>query len=409
MTEVVVDTGRYFNNQLKDYDSNNSNQTYLNDVKDGFSPAFRQDIQRSQKELADKLQSFKQDANHDTSVYTGTAGQALAYLTTGNPDLGQKAKSMLKAAVNDKNSKAKKGNRVSFIGGMAGPLVVLAKLGETDTVVQCVKQLLALMPIALSNDVPDEVLFGRAGYLNGLTLVLHQSGDKLSPDLVEDVKSAVKVVCNKILQSGRRYAAQTGCQAPLWWQWHDKEYLGAAHGVGGILNALIKANLSAETMAKEVKPTLDHLINLQFRSGNFPSSLGRSQLTDKLVHWCHGAPGIVHLLLDAYSVLGDRKYLEKAEACGSVIWSRGLLRKGLSICHGVSGNAYSFLHLWQVTSNPKYLHRAAAFISWCFGYRDEKMQPPDRPLSLFEGMAGPLYLFSDVLRSPKLAKFPGYH
>ena len=38
----------------------------------------------------------------------------------------------------------------------------------------------------------------------------------------------------------------------------------------------------------------------QFPSGNLPSSLESG--IDKLIHWCHGAPGAVHLMVKAYQV-----------------------------------------------------------------------------------------------------------
>lgn len=51
-----------------------------------------------------------------------------------------------------------------------------------------------------------------------------------------------------------------------------------------------------------IKPTLDWLLSQQFPSGNFPSSLNSSN-GDKLVQWCHGAPGFVPLCILAYQVL----------------------------------------------------------------------------------------------------------
>jgi hypothetical protein len=47
-----------------------------------------------------------------------------------------------------------------------------------------------------------------------------------------------------------------------------------------------------------VRPTLDYLQGICFPSYNFPSSLGNN--SDKLVQWCHGAPGIVFLFAEAY-------------------------------------------------------------------------------------------------------------
>ena len=48
-------------------------------------------------------------------------------------------------------------------------------------------------------------------------------------------------------------------------------------------------------------PTLDYMMSLKFRSGNYPSSLESGE-RDKLVHWCHGAPGFIYMFTAAYQV-----------------------------------------------------------------------------------------------------------
>ena len=151
----------------------------------------------------------------------------------------------------------------------------------------------------------------------------------------------------------------------------------------------VKANLG------NIESCVEFLVSEQFSSGNFPSSLEND--TDKLIHWCHGAPGAVHLMVKAYQVCSSRltsilfvwllffltllsqfienylatiesghfhqqvfgkdKYLSAAVKCGDVIWRRGLLKKGYGICHGVAGNAYAFLCLYKQTGDSKYLHR----------------------------------------------------
>lgn len=50
-----------------------------------------------------------------------------------------------------------------------------------------------------------------------------------------------------------------------------------------------------------VKPTLDWLLNQRYSSGNFQSSL-ESSSSDRLVQWCHGAPGFVPLCILAHQV-----------------------------------------------------------------------------------------------------------
>ena len=50
-----------------------------------------------------------------------------------------------------------------------------------------------------------------------------------------------------------------------------------------------------------VKPCVDFLLSVRYPSGNLPSSLESSN-DNALVHWCHGAPGAVHLWGLAYKV-----------------------------------------------------------------------------------------------------------
>lgn len=119
--------------------------------------------------------------------------------------------------------------------------------------------------------------------------------------------------------------------------------------------------LSSGELEKLVRPSIDWWVSLRYPSGNFPSSLGSQ--TDKLIHWCHGAPGALHLLGLAYVVFEDPRYLDVARSCADVIWSRGLLKKGYGLCHGVSGNGYAFLRMFQLTRDLKYLHRAAKVIA----------------------------------------------
>lgn len=53
-------------------------------------------------------------------------------------------------------------------------------------------------------------------------------------------------------------------------------------------------------LSELVRPSIDYIRRKRFRSGNFPSSL--SNESDRLVHWCHGAPGVIHMLLMAHQV-----------------------------------------------------------------------------------------------------------
>jgi len=72
--------------------------------------------------------------------------------------------------------------------------------------------------------------------------------------------------------------------------------LPVLYGRQQVSDSSLKSELTAS-----IKPTLDYLMTLKFPSGNYPSSVG-SASGDLLVHWCHGAPGWIHLFALAYKV-----------------------------------------------------------------------------------------------------------
>lgn len=85
----------------------------------------------------------------------------------------------------------------------------------------------------------------------------------------------------------------------LVYYFHKKEYLGGAHGLGGTISILltalkyndfgVKLKYYIQLLKKSIVFLLKHLIN-----GNFSTSAGSNSI--KLVHFCHGAPGIVTAL-----------------------------------------------------------------------------------------------------------------
>lgn len=62
---------------------------------------------------------------------------------------------------------------------------------------------------------------------------------------------------------------------------------------------LMDMELDADQL-ESVKGTLQYMMKNQFRSGNYPSSEGSE--SDRLVHWCHGAPGVALTLVRAAKV-----------------------------------------------------------------------------------------------------------
>ncbi|XP_007094861.2 lanC-like protein 2 [Panthera pardus] len=370
---------------------------------------FTRRIQTKIKDLLQQMEEGLKTADpHDCSAYTGWTGIALLYLQLYRVTCDQtyllRSLDYVKRTLRNLN-----GRRVTFLCGDAGPLavgaVVYHKLKSDCESQECITKLLQLQKtiVCRDSDLPDELLYGRAGYLYALLYL----NTEIGPGTV--CESAIKEVVNAIIESGKTLSREErkADRCPLLYQWHRKQYVGAAHGMAGIYYMLMQpaAKVDQETLTEMVKPSIDYVRHKRFRSGNYPSSL--SNETDRLVHWCHGAPGVIHMLTQAYKVFKEEKYLKEAMECSDVIWQRGLLRKGYGICHGTAGNGYSFLSLYHLTQDKKYLYRACKFAEWCLEYGAHGCRIPDRPYSLFEGMAGAIHFLSDIL-VPETSRFPAF-
>jgi hypothetical protein len=228
-----------------------------------------------------------------------------------------------------------------LIGAKALHAVLLKETGQRPQAVEQATQLIELLHDACRALPPSEcdVLYGRAGALQTIFFLRKELGE---PALRTDV---VVALAKQILSEGRRYATKhhDTVQLPLLWKWHDSKYLGAAHGVVGILHVLLSlreqewaaVNEHGQDYRAHVRETIRKLSNYCWPSGNLDSSIGERHATDRLVHWCHGAPGHVLLLVKAAVVFEDGSFLNLAkDVANEVIWPRGLLRKGVGLCHG---------------------------------------------------------------------------
>ena len=99
--------------------------------------------------------------------------------------------------------------------------------GDPSKCRDCVSKLKGLSP-GSDSELPYELLYGRAGYLYALLFV-----GALVPGALDEglISNQVEV----ILAGGHR-----GGAAPLMYTWHSKHYLGAAHGLAGILTILLQ-------------------------------------------------------------------------------------------------------------------------------------------------------------------------
>ncbi|KAK9904304.1 hypothetical protein WJX75_008885 [Coccomyxa subellipsoidea] len=252
-----------------------------------------------------------------------------------------------------------------------------------------------------------ELLYGRSGYLYALLYTQAYLGPSaILPDLVT-------AFVQQIVDEGRRGAIRVK-NAPLMWQWHSECYLGGAHGVSGILHTLLLAcNIYNPA---ELYPDLDLLnliekttealaANLQGNSGNLSTAWGLDN--DRLVQWCHGAPGFLPLAVKMYVRHPVELLATASQRAADVIWARGLLVKGLGLCHGISGNAYTLLSAYRCTGDERQFKRAVQYGLFMADHWQELLNVPDRPLSLYEGLGGAICFWADVMDPPR-SSFPGY-
>ncbi|RPB24236.1 hypothetical protein L211DRAFT_824182 [Terfezia boudieri ATCC MYA-4762] len=180
----------------------------------------------------------------------------------------------------------------------------------------------------------NEWLYGRSGYLYLLRMLRHFFS---GPNVRQMVDLAINNTVARIMDDWRAHPDGEG------WMWHGKKYLGAAHGVAGIVaQVVMSCRVTGTPIPEELEGIVSGLLDQQLDTGNWPPSKNSSR--DDLVQFCHGAPGMLISLIpikDSFPAL--RRRIDSACTRGrQVVEQRGLLTKTPSLCHGITGNALAF-------------------------------------------------------------------
>ncbi|CAG8720295.1 8837_t:CDS:2, partial [Acaulospora morrowiae] len=250
-----------------------------------------------------------------------------------------------------------------------------------------------------SQYTPSELLYGRAGFLYAQKFLSSIFGPSVEPS---ELSSLISSVFETIIEDGVRNAKDLRHrEVPLLWTFHGKPYLGAAHGMAGILTVLLYYPENCRNDEERIKDTVDFvLFNSRSATGNW-SILMNDERDKELVQFCHGAPGMSLLACKAYQYYKEEKYLKLAMEIADYVYSYGPIRKGVGLCHGVSGNAYTFLSVYILTKDPKYFQWALEFAEVCTQWEERtqrgEFRVPDRPWSLWEGLGGAAWLIADLL------------
>ncbi|KAI9027838.1 hypothetical protein DFJ74DRAFT_660602 [Hyaloraphidium curvatum] len=365
-------------------------------------------------------------------IYTGYAGVAFFFkrLAEFDPSVtypieveghGRKEETALQIAKRYSDTAmnllqiATPGNDVAFltapsVGAVCVSAAIDVKMGKMRQAEDKAQKVLATTSRSVEQtETPSELLYGRAGLLYSYRFL----GIKCKIAVPEE---SVRLAFYTTIQDGirtardssfRTLAMRLGIESlpPLMWRFFGKTYLGAAHGVAGIITELMHYPLLLDTPmsrylgteAQEADLTVKDLLfeTIQWLVGllhpNLPSSL--DSMKDSLVQWCHGAPGAAIMLCKALDVYGPENGIEEAAIkSADVVWDQGLLKKGVGLCHGIAGNAYAFLHLFKATGDSKYFARAVRFALFGLDWQERtergEFRHPDHIWSLFEGSAG---------------------
>lgn len=388
---------KHFANPYRDYDGSN---VTIDSVK----------IKGIVENYVEKILGNKNYSDGD--LYVGTSGIAFMFLKlhqsqaveTLNQTSLHNAKKFIDHSKNFLRNKPE--DSVSFLCGNAGINAVSAiihkELGNSQAARYDLDQFLTGVPvtqkIVFNRHGCDEILFGRAGYLSGIFWLNQNLSQRIPLDTVAEIT-------NIIIEAGIQYSQRNKLKIPMMWECYGDKYIGAAHGISAILHMMLESPMSNDK-TQLVKATIDQLLTMQTADGNFPCTLEDSGKSEhKLVHWCHGAPGVIYVFAKAFIVFKEQKYLDSCLKSGELVWQRGLLRKGPGICHGVAGSGYVFLLLYRLTGEPKHLYRAQKFAEFLTSDEFLEARLPDRPLSLYEGVAGTVCFLVDLLQ-PGKASFP---
>jgi len=403
---------RYFENTFAQY----NNQDVVIDTS-----MWQQKIKQIAEAIVKQQQINRRTCDGGLYVGLGGVAYALWYISTKLPNSDvflTEATKLSQAHLQycaTQDVSRQPSSRLGFLLGNTGVEAVSAVIAKASGNHQLCQDLTNKFHSACKDLVPpdplgcgsDEILVGRAGYISG-ALWLHQT---LGTPVISEQE--LHMLCDVMVDVGRKYSAARLSPCPLMYQYHDTEYLGAGHGLTGILQMILsvpnyfKHNPAAET---DVRGSVDYLVSIQMGDGNFPCAMDELEPNsrpeeDVLVHWCHGAPGAVYLLARAHIIWGGQVYLNSALRAAECCWNKGLLKKGPGICHGVAGTGYVFLLMYRLTGDKLHLYRASKCAEFIFSPEFQHAKTPDCPLSLYEGWAGTLCFLADLLQ-PEKASFP---
>lgn len=256
---------------------------------------------------------------------------------------------------------------------------------------------LKLLMRRAANNPHQEVLYGGPGAL-AMAHLLWQAGDGTYRELCLEMTS--------VILAQRELDEASG--AKIWTQLFSvkRKFIGAAHGSVGNFGVLIRVFRDlgeTEAVRELILDTERFLTKYALEEGdlaNWQRGFDADEYSGlKVVHWCHGATGVVTDLA---------KYISAAESpvlnslflkAANLVWKAGPLEKGTSLCHGTAGSGLACLAFFERTGDELWFRRAQGLASYaCEQYRTELAAYKRGRHSLWTGDLGLAIFLRDVIR-----------
>ena len=294
-------------------------------------------------------------------VYSGTAGIALflaqCYATTGDEAHRIAARGAAQQAARTAAQLARHG-RIGFYTGWPGVMVACVRVGKLTGNLELATDLPRQLVAHFFGDLQTsevDLLSGTAGAAAALLALWRLSGNE------EYLENATQLG-DHLLASAKHRGEAT------WWPVQTlsgrRALTGFAHGAAGIAFALLElfdatadqryrraAEGAFAFEQRNFHPGLQNWLDLRYPVEG--SRFGPGAVTSSV--WCHGSGGIAISRLHAWKILGERIYLDEADAAlrATSNWldpERSPSNDRWSLCHGLAGNAD--ILLWASRSAP---------------------------------------------------------
>lgn len=275
--------------------------------------------------------------------------------------------------------------RAGLMGGVAGVLAATQEAAEGGQRYGNVRAKLAKwlagaqhkLVTEYASSLRDGVHWNAYDLMNGLSGTLRVLLDETSAEAENATKETVSYFCSRIL-------ARPTSRLPGWWVPADLQptaddaesyphgdlNLGLAHGVPGVLSALVSVG-ETQALTTEIEDALTFATgwalrwiqtdgNTQYWPARIPAEFESDPATAPPLFtraaWCYGTPGVAITMIRAGRLLGNTELIEKStEALLSHLdrpeaeWRLD----GPTFCHGYAGVVQVLYRCWRITGDDR--------------------------------------------------------